>query len=203
MKTYKTILAASILIFCNNFMMAQQDQTVEEAKGLEVGIKAPLFKAQTLDNSVFDMEESLKEGSLVLIFYRGQWCPICNRHLSNLQDSLTLIHQKGATVIAVSPEKPEQLNKTVEKTGATFVLLYDEGYKIADAYDVTFKPTGKQRLMYNSMLGADLKNVHSDESERLPIPATYIINKEGVIVWRQFDSNYKHRSTVADILKHL
>ncbi len=183
--------------------MAQQYRSVDEAKGLAAGTKAPLFEAQDQNRSTFVLADALKKGPVVLIFYRGQWCPVCNRHLSNLQDSLELIYEKGATVIAVSPEKPEHLNKTAEKTGAKFILLYDESFRIADAYDVTFKPTDMERFAYNTMLGADLKNAHSDDSQRLPIPATYIIWKDGIIAWRQFDPNYKNRSTVADILKHL
>lgn len=182
--------------------MAQND-SVAEPKGLNIGDQAPLFTALTQDSTNYSLADSLKEGPVVIIFYRGQWCPVCNRHLSNLQDSLSFIYDKGATVIAISPEKPTLLNKTAEKTGAKFTLLYDEGYKICDSFDVTFQPEKKTRFIYNTALGADLKNAHSDDSERLPVPATFVINKEGIIVWRQFDTDYKNRSTVADILKHL
>lgn len=137
-----------------------------------------------------------------MIFYRGFWCPVCNRHLGKIQDSLKLITEKGAVVIAVSPEKPEFLDKMSEKTGAQFTLLYDEDYKIADAYDVTFKPTSIEIFSYN-FVGAKLKETHSDDSQRLPIPATYIISQDGKIAWRQFDPNYKNRSTVNDILMAL
>jgi peroxiredoxin len=139
----------------------------------------------------------------VLIFYRGQWCPICNRHLSQIQDSLKFIAEKGATVIAVSPEKPEYLEKMEKKTGSEFTLLYDEDYKIENAYDVTFTPDDKQIFMYNTMLNAKLKESHSDDSQQLPIPATYIIGTDGMIVWRQFNPDYKKRSTVAEIVKNL
>lgn len=182
--------------------MAQND-SVAEPKGLNIGDQVPLFTALTQDSTNYSLADSLKEGPVVIIFYRGQWCPVCNRHLSNLQDSLSLIYDKGATVIAVSPEKPTLLNKTAEKTGAQFTLLYDEGYKICDSFDVTFQPDKKTRFIYNTALGADLKNAHSDDSERLPVPATFVINTEGIIVWRQFDTDYKNRSTIADILKHL
>ena len=106
-------------------------------------------------------------------------------------------------MIAVSPEKPELLKMTEEKTGITIRLLHDDGYKIADAFDVTFKPSTKQRLVYNTWLGADLKDAHSDDSERLPIPATFIINTQGIVAWRQFDIDYHNRSTVAEILNNL
>ncbi|MDZ7742259.1 MAG: hypothetical protein U5Q03_11025 [Bacteroidota bacterium] len=82
-------------------------------------------------------------------------------------------------------------------------MLYDEGYRISDAYDVTFKPSATTLFTYNALLGANLKKTHSDESQRLPIPATYLIDKNGTIAWRQFDPDYKKRSSVKDILKAL
>ena len=114
-----------------------------------------------------------------------------------------MITDRGATVVAVSPQKPEYLEKMADKTGATFRLLYDEGYTMSDAYDVTFTPEARQLFVINTALNAKLKKTQSDDSQRLPIPATYIINRDGVIVWRQFDPDYKHRSTVRDILDHL
>lgn len=120
-----------------------------------------------------------------------------------MQDSLKMITDLGASVVAVSPQKPKYLEKMANKTDATFRLLYDEGYTIADAYDVSFTPDKKQLFTYSILLHGKLKEAQSDDSQRLPIPATYIISQEGVIVWRQFDPNYKNRSTVKDILDHL
>ena len=89
-------------------------------------------------------------------------------------------------------EKPVYLNKMVEKTQAQFSLLYDDGYRIANAYDVTFTPPKTTLFIYNTALNAKLKESHSDDSQRLPIPATYIIGMDGVIIWRQFDANYSY-----------
>jgi peroxiredoxin len=200
MRTIIFILA--ILIFNLNGM-AQNARSVDDAKGLAVGVKAPLFKAIDADSTEFDLAGALKTGPVVLIFYRGEWCPICNKHLGQVQDSLNLITQRGATVIAVSPQKPEYLNKMAHKTGAQFKLLFDDGYKIADDYDVNFTPEKKQLHVYNLVLNAKLKKSQSDQSQRLPIPATYIISQDGVIIWRQFDPNYKNRSTVKEILENL
>lgn len=69
--------------------------------------------------------------------------------------------------------------------------MYDEGYRISDAYDVTFKPSLISRLMYITMLRAKLKKSQSDESERLPIPATYVIGENGTVVWKHFDPDFK------------
>jgi len=197
MKTLQIIL---ILILMISSLKSQTERKAEDAEGLSVGTIAPVFTAIDADSNIFSLEEAIIKEPVVLIFYRGFWCPVCNEHLSNLQDSLQLIEQTGAKVIAISPEKPEYLDKMSEKSGATFTLLYDEGYKIADAYDVTFNPTSMQLFTYNVFLGGKLKKTHSDDSQRLPIPATYIINEEGIIIWRQFNPDYKSRASVREIL---
>lgn len=200
---FKVVIVIITFFGLNQNLIGQEYPSVKEAKGLAIGEVAPKFDAKDKDGSTYILKDELEKGPVVLIFYRGQWCPVCNRHLSNIQDSLKLIYQKGATVIAVSPEKPELLKETQEKTGTTITLLHDDGYKIADAFDVTFYPSKKQRVVYNTFLGADLKDAHSDESQRLPVPATFIINTDGLIAWRQFDIDYHNRSTVAEILNHL
>lgn len=180
-----------------------QYKKVKEAKGLQVGETVKDFSAVDLNDNVFTLREALKKGQVVVIFYRGQWCPFCNKHLKKLEQNLDEIYAKGASVIAVSPEKSEFLKRTADKTKASFSLLYDEGYKIAEAFDVAFRPTNFERAIYNKILKADLKNAHSDESQQLPIPATFIIGKDRKIIWRHFDPDYKKRSDVSDIVKNL
>lgn len=203
MKILKLSILTIILVMASNTLMSQTKRSAKEASGLSVGESAPMFITTNANRNQFSLKKALNKGPVVLIFYRGFWCPICNKHLGILQDSLKLIEKKGAQVIAISPEKPEYLNKMEEKSGVEFTLLYDEDYTIADAYDVTFNPSGSQRLMYNVVLGAKLKKTHSDESQRLPIPATYIIGQDGKIIWRQFDPDYKNRSSVKEILNAL
>jgi len=165
----KNIILILLLTLNNNFIMSQN---AKDLKGLEVGENSPLFTATDQNGKHFSFEQELQKGAVVIIFYRGQWCPICNKHLSNLQDSLELIYEKGATVVAISPEKSEFLQKTQKKTKAEFTLLYDEDFKIAKAFDVVFNPTKMQLFMYNKLLRADLKNAQTNDSQQLPIPAT-------------------------------
>ncbi|MCA1761239.1 MAG: AhpC/TSA family protein, partial [Bacteroidales bacterium] len=172
----KTLLIGLSALFISSEMPAQTMRDVKDAHGIEVGRQAPDFSAKDASGESFQLAEELKTGPVVVIFYRGHWCPICNRHLSEIQENLGKIMEKGVRVVAVSPEKPEYLEKTAEKTEAKFTLLYDEDYKIADAYDVSFLPGATTRAMYNTMLGANLKEAQSDDSQRLPIPATYIVN---------------------------
>ncbi|MEX0987532.1 MAG: peroxiredoxin-like family protein [Bacteroidales bacterium] len=199
----KTFFLTIVTIFIVINISAQESRSVDEASGLPVGTKAPDFRAMDANGDEFHLVSALKKGPVVMIFYRGHWCAYCNEHLAAIQDSLEMITYKGATVIAVSPQNPEYLNKMADKTGAKFRLLYDEGYTIADAYDVTFTPEKAKLFIYNATLNAKLKKSQSDDSQRLPIPATYIIDPEGKIVWRQFDPNYKNRATVKEIIANL
>lgn len=199
----RTLFLTIIISFIMTNMHAQETRSVDEASGLEAGTAAPDFRAIDASGKAFQLASALESGPVVMIFYRGHWCPVCNKHLGAIQDSLKLIMDKGATVVAVSPQNPEYLDKMAEKSGATFRLLYDEEYAIADAYDVTFTPEKKELLIYNTALNAKLKKSQSDESQRLPIPATYIVGQDGVIAWRQFDPDYKNRSTVKAIVENL
>lgn len=202
-RTMKKLVFGILLIVTGTSSQCQTDRPVEDAKGLNIGDSAPMFSALNEDSTIFNLEHALKEGPVVLIFYRGHWCPVCNKHLGQMQDSLKMIEEKGARVIAVSPEKPDYLDEMADKSGAQFTLLYDEDYRIADAYDVTFKPKATELFTYNTFLGANLKETHSDDSQRLPIPATYIIGQDGKIVWRQFDPDYKKRSSIKEIIENL
>jgi len=197
------IFSTLILLYTTTIMAQETYKSVKEAKGLQIGDLVKDFSAIDLHDNKFLLSEALKNGPVVVIFYRGQWCPICNKHLKNLQDSLNLIYDKGATVVAISPEKSEFLKRTAEKTHASFALLYDDAYRISNQFDVTFRPDSMSRLMYNGMLGANLKEAQTDDSQQLPIPATFIIDKNSKIVWRHFDPDYKKRASVEDIVRNI
>ena len=205
MKARAPVFTALFLTITISSCMAQSNKykTVTEAKGLQAGDVVPGFTAMDQHDVEYELNKLLKKSPVVLIFIRGQWCPVCTKHITRIQDSLPFIYQKGASVAVVSPEKPEFLKKTIEKTGAEFTLLYDEGYKISDAFNVTFLPDSATRAIYNSKLSAKLKESHSDDSERLPIPATFIIGQNSKIKWRHFDPDYKKRASVKDILNNL
>ncbi|MDX2362178.1 MAG: peroxiredoxin-like family protein [Crocinitomicaceae bacterium] len=185
------------------FGSAQESNSLDEPIGLNVGDTVTFFSAQNQFDSTFVLAEALADGLVIVVFYRGQWCPYCNRHLSELQENLELIEERGATIIAISPENQEGLNKTKEKSNLEFTLLSDENYDICRAFDVLFVPSKADVKKYNAFLRADLENAHSNENILLPVPATFIIDQNGIIVWRQFDEDYKQRSTVEEIIKNL
>jgi peroxiredoxin len=193
----KRILFAFFLLLFVQLANAQQ-----APEGLFISSKAPDFKAKDQDGKEIRLKDLLKQGKVVLVFYRGEWCPYCNKWLSRLQDSLQLIKDKGATVIAVSPEKPENISKTVEKTKAGYSVLYDEGAKIMKAYDVEFEVPENTVTRYRNS-GIDLSKLNTEDGKYLPVPAVYIIDKESTVIYRFFEADYKKRPGVKDILEKL
>jgi peroxiredoxin len=174
----------------------------EAPEGLFIASKAPDFRAKDQSGKEIRLKDLLKEGKVVLVFYRGQWCPYCNKELSRMQDSLSFITDKGATLVAVSPELPENVAKTVEKTGASYPVLYDEGMKIMKAYDVEFELPENTLTRYRNA-GLDIEKNNGPNGKYLPVPAVYIIDKESNIIFRFFEPDYKKRPSVKELLEYL
>jgi peroxiredoxin len=174
----------------------------EAPEGLFIASKAPDFRAKDQHGTEIRLKDLLKQGKVVLVFYRGQWCPYCNKELSRLQDSLQLIKDKGATLIAVSPELPENVLKTVEKTKAEYSILYDEGLKIMKAYDVEFEIPENTLTRYRNA-GLDIEKNNGANGKYLPVPAVFIIDKESTITYRFFEPDYKKRPSVLELLNNL
>lgn len=172
-------------------------------KGLNLNDKAPEFTARDQHGKTISLSTELKKGAVVLVFYRGQWCPYCNRQLKQLEDSVSLIQQKGATVLTITPEVQENIEKTITKTKASYSILHDEGLQIMKSYDVAFKVDDKTIETYKKY-GIDFMKANGQENgASLPVPAVYIINKEGRIVYKYFDTDYRKRASVKEILTHL
>jgi peroxiredoxin len=171
-------------------------------KGLQVNDDAPAFTAKDQSGKNVSLSDQLKKGPVVLVFYRGQWCPYCNKQLKKLEDSLSLITGKGASLVTVTPEKPESIEKTIKKTKASYPILYDDGLKIMKSYDVAFAVDAATVEKYKGY-GIDFNQANGANGANLPVPALYIISKEGKIIFRHFDADYTKRASVAEILEHL
>jgi len=181
----------------------QEMKTVKEAMGLEIGNKVKDFIGTDQNGNKIQLTELLKKGKVVIVFYRGQWCPICIPHVRKLQNGLEKIQEKGASIVLISPENQENIQKTILKTNVTIPVLYDKNYEIMKSFNVDFTPGKTLKFVYNTVLRADLQNVQSDDSQTLPVPATYIIGMNGKVLWRHFNRDYKKRSKIKNILEQL
>jgi peroxiredoxin len=191
----KKFILIALFIFTSLHLFAQT--------GLKTGEQAPAFTAKDNQGKTLDLKALLKTyKAVVLFFYRGQWCPYCNKQMSHLQDSLQLLTDKGAYVVGVTPETNENIGKTVEKTKASFSLVHDEDYKIMKAYKVNY-------VVEDAMLtrlkgyGIDLEKNNGNTDHVLPVPATYIIGKNGKLLFAHFDKDYTKRASVKSMLEVL
>lgn len=191
-------IVALILVFLSIQIIHAQ----EAPEGLFLNSKAPDFKAKDQHGKDVRLRDLLKKGKVVLVFYRGEWCPYCNKNLKKLSDSLQLIVDKGATLVAITPERPESVAKTVEKTGAGFSILHDENLKIMKAYDVEFEVPENTLKRYRNG-GIKIDEINGKNGNYLPVPATYVIDKESNITYRFFNQDYKKRPSVKEILEQL
>ena len=194
----KTILLFCAILFASVITIAQ-----EKPEGLFINSKAPDFKLKDQSGVEINTKDLRKKGSIVVLFYRGNWCPYCNKELKNFQDSLQLITGKGASLIAISPEAAEGVAKTVEKTGAVFPVLYDAGMKVSKGYGVAYSVDEKMTARYKNF-GTDLLEVNAQKGQAfLPVPAVYIVNRDGYVTYRYFNADFKKRPAVKDILAEL
>lgn len=193
----KTILSLfSLLISVSLFAQ-------EKPEGLFINSKAPDFKLKDQSGVEVSLKELRKKSQVVVIFYQGNWSPYCTRELTRFQDSLQLITDKGAKVIAITPEASEGISKTVEKTKALFPILYDEEMKVSKAYQVAYE-VDERTLNRQKGFGNDLLVVNNQKQKAfLPVPAIYIVNKEGSVTTRFFDFDARKRPWVKEILKEL
>ena len=122
--------------------------------------------------------------------------------MSQLNDSLSLITAKGATVIAVSPEVQENVVKTVAKTKVTFPVISDEGMRIMQQYKVNFEVPVATQEQYKKY-GIDFNVANGSNGANLPVPATYIIGKDGKVKYVFFNPDYRKRASVKEILEQL
>jgi peroxiredoxin len=171
--------------------------------GLKEGTIAPEFSAKDNVGKTLDLKAMLKSHkAVVLFFYRGQWCPYCNKQISQLQDSLQLLTSKGAYVVGVTPETGENIKQTVTKTHASFSIIQDHDYQIMKAYDVNYT-VNNETLSQLKKYGIDLEKNNGNKDHVLPVPATYVINSSGKIVYVHFDKDYSRRPSVSSLLKVL
>ena len=192
MKNFAIVL--TLLISINLFCQINSEH-------LEVGDDAPLITGFDQFDNEINSTDILKDNKILLIFYRGNWCPHCRKHLKTLQENLEALTEKGYAVVVVTPEKEEKTKETTEKLGSTFSILHDAHNKIMDNYKVAFEVNEKNVPKYFSATQKRLAEYNEGKSNVLPVPATYIIDKDGKIEFVHYDPNYSKRFDITELLK--
>ena len=172
------------------------------AKAAKVGDRAELFALPDATGKIVNLEELLKNGPVVLTWYRGGWCPFCNIALRGLVEAEPRIRELGATLVALSPETPDNVAETTKADALTFEVLSDKGNGAARSYRIVYKLPEK---MSAAMKGfkLDLAKRNGDASDELPLPATYVIDRDRTIRWAFVDADFRKRAEPADVLAAL
>ena len=192
----------AFVLFIPLFLLFAQPGEVTD-NILKIGDSAPHFQGTDQHGEQIDSEKITAEKPLVLIFYRGVWCPHCIKHLTRLQDSLSMLQDAGVRVVLVANEQPKFIGQTIEKTGAQFSIISDSDYSIMENYKVAFKIDHETVPNYYDYVLENTRRVSGTEEDILPVPATFIINTDNKIHWMHFDTDYTIRAKVAEILRHL
>ncbi|WBO68966.1 peroxiredoxin-like family protein [Streptomyces camelliae] len=171
-------------------------------RALTAGERAPGFRLPSVTGQTVALEGLIAEGPVVLTFYRGAWCPYCNIALRALQQHHTDITARDARLVAVSPQIPDESLSLAEKHSLTFDVLSDIGSDTAKQYGLAFDLPDDLAAVYEK-LGFDLQRVNDGHPRTLPLPATYVIDREGVIRWAFVNSDYTKRAEPSDIIAAL
>ena len=165
---------------------------------ISTGATAPDFTLPNATGATVQLSQLLSQGPVVLSFYRGQWCPYCNLELRALQQALPDITAAGATLVAVSPQTPDNSLSTVEKNELTFEVLSDVGNRVAQDYGLVFQLPENLRPIYAGF-GIDVPAHNGDDTFHLPIAATYVIATDGTVTHAFVDADYTKRLDPSEI----
>jgi len=188
---------------------AIQAQAVSELKQrnlaaniLPVGAKVPSFELQDHNGKVIHSSDLLAHGRLVLCFIRGRWCPFCVGQMEAMNLIVPQLEQAGATLAAISPQTVKQSFFMHDQHKLRFPLLSDTGNKVARQFGLTYRVPAAQEAIYRRAF-VNLPFTNGDDSWELPIPATFIVDRDGKILYASANEDYTDRPEPTEILNSL
>ncbi len=171
-----------------------------EKNARKVGDTAPGFSLRNTSGHTVALDKLLAKGPVVVVFYRGEWCPFCDLELRAYQKALPELEAKGAALVAISPQSPEKSLSTAESRGLGFDVLSDPGGLVARAFGLTFSMNDAEQELHKAF-GTDLLTINESSTWDLPVPATFVIDRNGRIAWAYVNSNYTNRAEPADVIQ--
>jgi len=214
MKFAKVALTCA-LVLCTAVAFAQSDKkkkkdkgsgsksgiamSAEKAQPLAAGDSVPEVKVRTLKGKKVDLTDVVSEQKTAL--YRGSWCPYCSKHLAEVQSVQEDIAAAGYQIVAISPDDPEHLKESIAKVDLEYILLSDSPMNAAKAFGVAFKLDDETLKKYEGY-GIDLAEASSGKNvDTLPVPAFYLISRDGTITYDWTDPDYTKRISKEEILE--
>jgi peroxiredoxin len=169
---------------------------------LKVGDTAPDFQLPDTLGKTIKLSDLIATGPVVVVWYRGGWCPYCNIALRGFHKALSEIQAAGGRLVAISPEVPQSAMNTMQKNQLGFPVLSDHDNTVAHAFGITYRvPSAVVETLRRS--GRDLAHINGSDSGELPLAVTYVIGRDRVIRYAFVESNYRKRSEPADVIAAL
>lgn len=171
-------------------------------KSLQIGDKFPDFSLVNSKREEIELGKLLKKGKVIVAFFRGSWCPYCNLELRALQQNLTHFTAVEATLLAISPQVPKFSEALLTDNNLDFELLFDEDNTLAISVGISFELQDYAISSYDR-LGINLSAYNGNDSNRLPVPAVFVIDPDYTITYRFMDVNYMNRLNIEELIAQL
>jgi peroxiredoxin len=176
--------------------------TGQAERATNIGDTAPGFSLPNATGDTVNLSDLLIDGPVVLSFYRGNWCPSCNLELRTLQANIGEFEARGARLVAISPQVPDESLSVSEKHDLTFEVLSDVGTTVARSYGLSFDIPAELAAIYESR-GHDLIRANGGHDRTLVIPASYIVGQDGIVSWAFVNSDHTRRAEPSDMIAAL
>jgi len=168
---------------------------------LQKGEKAQDFTLTNATGEQISLYQELKKGPVILMWYRGGWCPYCNLTLRAMQSMLPAFKAGGAQLFAITPESPDKSLSTAEKNELQYEILTDKDNALARNYGVVFKLTDDVKKYYEDGFG--LSEYNGNDKGELPLAATYVIGTDSIVTFAFLDADYRNRAEPIEVLNAL
>lgn len=183
-------------------LLEQLRRTELDRACLQVGETAPDFELPDAEGRMVSLDRALDAGPVVIAFYRGGWCPYCSLALNALQKALPQINALGASLLAISPQLNPGPRATRDKLALSFPLLADRGNKVARLFGLTFRLPDDLVRLYKR-IDIDIAAINGTQDWELPLPATYVVGRNGDVTHAFIEVDFTERAEPADIIAAL
>jgi peroxiredoxin len=203
--SYEELLGAELgadAVQATRVALSTSDGLGDPQAALRIGARAPAFTLADQQGRPVTLTQLLVQGPLVAIFYRGGWCPFCNVHLRAFQLARPHIRALGATVALISPQLPGFGRALANQHGLLFPVLSDAGNQVARQYGLVFQMPAELRKEYLAD-GVDLETITGDPRWEVPMPATFVIDRDGIIRYAFVSADYTRRAEPSDVIATL
>lgn len=179
--------------------MAAIAPSADQVRPLLIGQLAPPAALQSIDGKNVSLQKILAGKPAVLVFYRGGWCPYCNLQLADLRKLVAPLKKSGVSLIAISPDLPAELFKSVEKSELDYQLYSDAKTQAIDGFGIGFTVDATTLKKYAGY-GIDLEKASGEKHHVLPAPSVFVLDAAGKIQFEYVNPDYSVRLSSTVIL---